>query len=271
MTDLVDELLNNAQQNDILGKITQKGAFGVTKYELDVDGHLSRVLGKGEGHYTTIKVRQNFLWSSKIRRYIINILKQTITKFLSKYTSAAPEVLVVGLGNGNMVCDSLGNLVCRDLCVIDKSIAQQLGIGRLSYLMPGVSGVTGIDSFDLIEATIRKTTPCIVCIIDSLTATSIDRLGLTFQCSDAGIVPGNGVGNGRHRLCFETLGVPVVSVGVPLLIGIQDLCHGLDIEHSIYQHFTPKEIDFVIGRCAKIVGCAINESIYTKDILDIYK
>lgn len=269
MSDLIDELLNSAGQNDILGEITYKGAYGVLKYELDVDEQLSNILKKHVGHYVTIKVKQNFLWSHKISKYISNMLKNTIQNYLKKANLSAPFVLVVGLGNGNMVCDSLGDLVCRNLCVVDKQTAQQLNNGCISYLLPSVEGLTGINSFDLVQATIKTVKPNCVVVIDSLTATNVNRLGLTFQCSDAGISPGGGVGNGRHYLNKACLGVPVLSLGVPLLINVCDLC-SCNCQ-MLYNYFTPKEIDFVIKKCASIISRAINQTVYSPQILDVYK
>ena len=84
MTDLLDELLQNANQNKILGKITQKGAYGVLKYELNVNKKLSIILKKGTGHYVTFKAKQNFLWSKKLQNYISKQLCLSLNNFYKK-------------------------------------------------------------------------------------------------------------------------------------------------------------------------------------------
>ncbi len=266
MTDLLDELLQNANQNKILGKITQKGAYGVLKYELNVNKKLSIILKKGTGHYVTFKAKQNFLWSKKIQNYISKQLCLTLNNFYKKLNKNIIKLMVVGLGNGNMVCDSLGSLVCHGLCVVNSDILSALNLPKLCYILPSVEGLTGVSSYDIIYQTVRKIKPDVVLAVDSLTAFSLERLGLTFQVSNAGILPGGGVDSGKKILNKYSLGVPVISVGVPLLIGIESItqnsCDG------IYRHFTPKEIDFVIKKCAYIISNAINNSLYSKDILN---
>ena len=270
MTDLIDELLQNAKQNDILGKITKKGPYGVVKYELDIDKKLSKILKKREGHYTTLKVHQNFLWSPRVKHYLIGQLRTTILRYFKQFNISAPNVLVVGLGNNSMVCDSIGQMSCKQLCIIDQNTLQNsTKEGHIGFVLPSVKGLTGVDSLDFIDAIIRKTSPNVVIAIDSLTASNIQRLGLTFQLSDAGICPGGGVGNFRGVVAFDTVGVPVLSIGVPLLIDISNLC---DCDtNSPYKHFTPEEIDFVVERCANIIGSAINVSVFPLDVLQLYK
>lgn len=269
MTDLIDELLQNAKQNDILGKITKKGPYGIVKYELDVNNKLSKILQKRVGHYTTLKVQQNFLWSLRVKHYLIGQLRTTILRYFKIFNLSAPNVLVVGLGNGSMVCDSLGQMSCKQLCIIDKSSFQGNNSGHIGFVLPNVKGMTGIDSLDFIDAIIRKTKPNVVIAIDSLTASSVQRLGLTFQLSDAGICPGGGVGNFKGILSLDNIGVPVLSIGVPLLIDISNLC---DCDtFSPYKHFTPKEIDFVVERCASIIGSAINAAVFPIEVLQLYK
>lgn len=95
MSDLIDELLNSAGQNNILGKITKKGAYGTVKYELDIDKKLSLILHKAQGHYVTIKVHKNFLWSPKIRRYISNMFKTVVNNFFKKQKLAKARNLNV--------------------------------------------------------------------------------------------------------------------------------------------------------------------------------
>ena len=266
MTDLLDELLQNASQTKILGKITKRGAYGLLKYELTVNKKLGLVINKRAGHYVTFKANSNFLWSKKIQNYISKQICFSLNGFYKKLNISTTKVLVVGLGNGNMVCDSLGSLVCKGLCVINDSILSMLNLPKLCYILPSVEGLTGISSYDVIYQTVRKIKPDVVLVVDSLTAYSLDRLGLTFQISNAGIMPGGGVGDGKKTLNQISLGIPVLSVGVPLLIGLESLTKAP--QDSLYQHFTPKEIDFVIKKCATIISNAINISLYSKDILN---
>ena len=268
MSDLIDELLQSSAQNDILGNITHRGAYGVLKYEIDITTSLRRVLHKDCGHYVTFKFKQNFLWSKRIQKYIAHLVSQSLQRYFEPFK--LKNILVVGLGNGNMVCDSLGKLVCQNLCIVDIKLSNALQIPHLSYILPSVEGVTGISSFELINSLCKSVKPDMVLMVDSLTATSLTRLGFTIQLSNAGIMPGGGVGNGHKVLNHNTLNVPIVSLGVPLLININDMSLQPRLYTEFYQHFTPKEIDYVIKECAKIIAMAINSCIYPPKLLDSF-
>ena len=267
MSDLIDELLQSSKQSEILGKITKKGAFGVNKFELFVDEKLSKKLKKATGRYLTLKLKPNFLWSSKIQNYISNLLAQSLQKFFSLEKTTLKQILVVGLGNGNMVCDSLGKLVCEKLLVLDRQTAQVLNVPSLSFLLPGVKGVCGINSILLTEAVVKKFKPSLIIVVDSLTANDVSRLGFSIQLSNSGIMPGGGVGQNNNVLSKGMLKVPVLSLGVPLLISLENLGAKTD---CYYTHFTPKEIDYVIEKCANILAKAINSSVYSNAILKTY-
>lgn len=268
MSDLIDELLQSSKQSEILGKITQKGAFGVNKFELFVNKKLSKELKKEEGHYVTIKLKPNFLWSPRIRKYVSNLLSEAIKKFFNFEKLKLKRILVVGLGNGNMVCDSLGELVCNGLLVLDEQTSKVLNVPNLCFLLPSVKGVCGINSVSLISAAVQQTKPSCVVLVDSLTANDVERLGFSIQLSNAGIVPGAGVGQSKTMLNKTTLNVPVISVGVPMLISLKNL--GVNNTNCYYTHFTPKEIDYVINKCANIISQAINASVYPSFILKSY-
>ena len=167
-----------------------------------------------------------------------------------------------------MTCDSLGKLVTSNLIVLDQTFAKESKLDRFCVLNPGVEGVTGINSFEIIKALTAQINPDFVIAIDSLTANDVSRLGFTIQLSDAGIKPGGGVKDCNNVLNQQTLGVPVLSVGVPLLISIENLT-GVQSK-SFYQHFTPKEIDFVLRKCSKIIADALNSILYSSQILKLF-
>lgn len=265
MSDLIDELLASSKQNSVLGNITFCGAYGLKKFELDVDENLSKVIKKAPGHYVTLKFSQNFLWSTKIRKYLSKQVEKSIKNFTQKLN--IKKVLVVGLGNENMTCDSLGKLVTQELVVLDDELVSQFSSLKVCILNPGVEGVTGINSFDLIKSAVNCLKPNLLVAIDSLTANDISRLGFSVQLSDSGINPGGGVGKKQHVLNQETLGVPVLSIGVPLLISIENLTDNVQT-NSFYRHFTPKEIDYVVEKCARIISSALNSSFYLPQVLN---
>jgi spore protease len=131
--------------------------------------------------------------------------------------------LIVGLGNWNVTPDALGPIVCENVIVtrhlfelepetVDK------GYRPVSALAPGVMGITGIETSDIILGVVKKTNPDFVIVIDALASRSIERVNATIQISDSGIQPGSGVGNKRKELSKKTLGIPVIAIGVPTVV-----------------------------------------------------
>ncbi len=128
------------------------------------------------------------------------------------------RILVVGLGNPYVTPDSLGPRVLGNLQVT-RRIAEDGDRPVLSGIVPGVMAQTGMETAEILRGIIRETEPDLVIAIDALAARSLRRLGTTIQLTDTGIHPGSGVGNHRHGLTRETLGIPVLSIGVPTVVG----------------------------------------------------
>ncbi|MCL2822309.1 MAG: GPR endopeptidase [Firmicutes bacterium] len=131
-------------------------------------------------------------------------------------------VLVVGLGNPALAADSLGVQVLKNLMVTrhfgEKDIKNVGFKTSLCGISPNVSGITGIESFDIVKGVVDRIKPDLVVVVDSLASASVGRIGSAFQLCLGGITPGSGVGNSRVRLDFDSLGVRVISVGVPLVV-----------------------------------------------------
>lgn len=142
-------------------------------------------------------------------------------------SSKLPErVLVVGLGNLYVTPDSLGPRVLEHLQVTrhydsqyGEGFLKQHGMPAISGLVPGVMAQTGMETAEILKGVVKETKPQLVVAIDALSARSVHRLGCTIQLSDTGIRPGSGVGNHRNGLVEESLGVPVLAVGVPTVVG----------------------------------------------------
>lgn len=131
--------------------------------------------------------------------------------------------LIVGLGNWNVTPDALGPIVVENVLVTRHLFQLQPesveeGFRPVSAIRPGVMGITGIETSDVIYGIIEKTNPDFVIAIDALAARSIERVNSTIQISDTGIHPGSGVGNKRKELSKETLGIPVIAIGVPTVV-----------------------------------------------------
>ncbi|MCB7320809.1 GPR endopeptidase [Lacrimispora sp. 210928-DFI.3.58] len=149
-----------------------------------------------------------------------------------KSASAPASILVVGLGNSSVTPDSLGPRVLGNLQVT-RHLEGQLGPGflknrnlpSLSGIAPGVMAQTGMETAEILKGIIHETQPDIVIAIDALAARSVRRLGTTIQLTDTGIHPGSGVGNHRHSLTRESLGIPVLAIGVPTVVGAAAIVH----------------------------------------------
>lgn len=138
-------------------------------------------------------------------------------------------VLVAGLGNMEITPDSLGPKTSRRVLAtrhIGGEIARSTGLDRLrpvAVMQTGVTGQTGIETGEYILSIVRRIRPTAVVAIDALASRRTERLGCTLQISDTGISPGAGVGNHRTKITKETIGVPVIAIGVPTVVDAQTL------------------------------------------------
>ena len=181
-------------------------------------------------------------------------------------------MLVVGLGNSSITPDALGPQVAQHILVtrhLTEELAHSLGMGSLrktAALIPGVLGQTGVESGELTAALVNFIQPSAVIVVDALAAQDYGRLGRTIQISDSGIAPGSGVQNSRKELSRRTLGIPVLSIGVPTVIDAATLAAQLTGGSYEQAHqaamVTPREIDRLIGHSAKFIALAINKALY---------
>lgn len=188
-------------------------------------------------------------------------------------------VLVAGLGNDNITPDALGPKAARGVLAtrhIRGEFARSTGLDSLrgvAVLTTGVTGQTGIETGELILSVAQRIKPSAVIVIDALASRRLERLGCTVQISDTGISPGEGVGNHRARINRETVGVPVISIGIPTVVDAftlaADLLLDCDdnsaelIKRSVYPNgtkmvVTPGEIDLLVERGARLVSMAVN-------------
>jgi spore protease len=182
----------------------------------------ARTIGKLPGHYCTIE-------SPGLRnrdRVLQEEVSQTFAKELSRFlTRIAPEalVMVVGLGNWNATPDALGPKVVNQLLVTRHLFAMsppelREGLRPVAAIAPGVLGITGIETAEIVCSLVKQVRPAMVIAIDALASRSSDRLCATIQISDSGVHPGSGVGNRRMGITPDSLGVPTLAVGVPTVV-----------------------------------------------------
>ena len=183
--------------------------------------------------------------------------------------------LVVGLGNRAITPDAIGPGVA-DHTMVTRHLVEQapehFGSFRpVAALAAGVLGTTGVESGELVKAVAEKIRPGYIIAVDALASRSMDRVCTTVQLANTGIVPGSGVGNHRAALNRETLGVPVIAVGVPTVVDAGTLAadilaeagqEGLDPEALAGAGeglmVTPRDIDQRVADLVKVIGYGIN-------------
>ncbi len=231
----------------------------------------ARSLGKPVGKYITIEVPA---FSDHVQN---DALLTTVSGRLNELLPPEGTVLIIGLGNRDITPDALGPqaasgiLATRHIGAELARAAGLTGIRSVAVLSPGVLGQTGIEAFHLIRGVVREIKPCAVVAIDALASRYLKRLGCTVQMSDAGIEPGAGVGNARLEISEKTLGVKVIAVGVPTVVDaatlVGDLTGGngeIAEPQGRQMIVTPREIDLLIERAAKLLADSINLALHPK-------
>ncbi len=181
-------------------------------------------------------------------------------------------VLVVGLGNRHMTPDALGPLAADGVLAtrhIQGELAKATGLDQLrpvAVLSPGVLGQTGVESAEIIASMAQELKPAAVIAMDALAARNPHRLGCAIQMADSGIAPGSGVLNRRRELSRQTLGVPVVSMGVPTVIDVPTLLADHQVQGELPQRLqtlmvTPREVDLMIQRSARALSLVVNRAL----------
>lgn len=184
----------------------------------------ARTMGKPKGTYITIEAGNMDEEDEDYHREISLQLAKVIQK-LAHIKKDEISVLVVGLGNRAVTPDALGPRVVDNL-FITRHIINEYGkyafgsekVNRISSIVPGVMAQTGMESLEIIKGVIKETKPNLIIAVDALAARSTKRLNRTIQVTDTGINPGSGVGNHRHGLNEKSLGVPVISIGIPTVV-----------------------------------------------------
>ena len=227
---------------------------GVIKcYEVDVDKKLSKKLGRPCGKYTTLET--DLVVSGEQADF--GRLSDALGACLREYLKGCDKIMAVGLGNPDLTADALGDRVFKRLVV-----NRHLNSDRyLCALTPNVLGMTGIESYDIIAAVSDRIKPDALIVIDSLTAAAAHRIASAFQVTDSGITPGSGVDNARRRLDSESLGVRVISVGVPLVVYSSTIAKDYgsqNVSSRFDMIVTPKDVDVLVEDCAKVISGAIN-------------
>ncbi|MBM7856194.1 spore protease [Desulfohalotomaculum tongense] len=255
-----------------------------------------QVMGKPRGTYITIEapgLRDN---NREVHQEVVEVL----AKHLGRLFNLSPEanVLVVGLGNWNATPDALGPKVV-DQVMVTRHIFNYApsevreGMRPVSAVSPGVLGITGIETAEIIKGIVDNIKPELIIAIDSLASRSVERIATTIQIADTGIAPGSGVGNKRAGINKESMGVPTIAIGVPTVVhaamiasdAIDRLFERYKTTPQIYQAYqqqvvqealnevlapfggnlmvTPKEVDMLIQNTSKIIAGGVSAALHS--------
>ncbi|MGL5417171.1 MAG: GPR endopeptidase [Clostridium sp.] len=296
--------------NENYKKINKKEVDGVILEEKEIENiKITRIkilneegsikIGKPIGTYITLEISENTIYDGELIENASVITGKILRKLIGE-EEKEKTALVVGLGNWKITPDSLGPKVMEKIMItrhLKKIMPDEFDeeINSVCAIAPGVLGLTGIESVEIIKGLVQKIKPTVVVCVDSLASRKIERINRTIQISDTGISPGAGVNNKRMRIDEESLGVKVISIGVPTVVDaativsdsmdlvIEELSNiserdgeffnmlnSIDKEEksklikSLLNPYigdlivTPKEVDLVIDGFSKIISSAIN-------------
>lgn len=229
-----------------------------------------QALQKPEGTYTTLEWDHGLLKQpSGFTRAVARL-----GKALRELIPNTGSVLVAGLGNAAVTPDAIGPKALEHLLVTRHLSSTFPQLRPVSAVAPGVLGVTGLESVEVVRGIVERAQPSCVVVVDALASRDPKRVCTTVQLADTGIVPGSGVGNSRAAFDRKTLGVPVVAVGVPTVVDaatlLEDALEADGRKGDANTRFcatgmvvTPKDIDARIARISRLLGYGISLGLHS--------
>lgn len=287
-TDLAVEMRDaykKAQQTDVPGVTSEEEEIDdvkITRVKIETEVGASHI-GKPVGNYITLdapKIKQN---DAETNEKIYKVLAKEIRRLVG--TDISKSVLVVGLGNQNVTPDALGPKVVQDVEVTRHILEYAPDIlnrpvRSVSAISPGVLGTTGMETSEVIRGVIDKIKPDFVIAIDALASRKLERISTTIQIADTGINPGSGIGNKRMAMSKETLGVPVIAIGVPTVVDaatmandtIELMLENMDKTTSqdinSYDRIKPMEQDEKYGLIKEVLQPYVGDLVVTPKEID---
>lgn len=242
-------------------------------------------IGKPQGRYVTVECGNiRLLDEVELERVTCALsveIREMAERCAGRRVGSGFSVLVAGLGNDEITPDAIGPETVRRLSVtrhlrrFDTALFSTLGLCEIAAITPGVLGQTGLETVELVRGAARAASPDVVIAVDALAARSVERLAATVQLSDTGIHPGSGIGNARRALNAETLGVPVMALGVPTVVESATLVFDALTEAGLADcgdkfrkrletgrdfFVAPKEIDLLTRAAAVLLAGAIEKA-----------
>lgn len=289
------QILRGESGGEIPGVSMKEDNFpGGTIKTIDIlDEQGTQIMGRGQGSYITLETSLLRANNRQEHKIIGETLAQKLKEILPLKDDST--ILVIGLGNWNATPDALGPKVIN-MSMATRHLFQYApeelrhGLRPVAVLAPGVLGITGIETAEIIKGTVDHVKPDLVICIDSLAAGGVERINSSIQVATTGISPGSGIGNKRMGINQETMGVPVIAIGVPTVVPAGIIAHqameklfehlqSTPALHDVYMGLrpiainelisqllepfggqlmvTPKEIDEQINNTAKIIAMAL--------------
>jgi spore protease len=281
------------EPSGIESETENQGETVITRVSIKTEA-AGKCIGKLPGYYVTLESPELRSRNRDKLEEVALLVAKEIEGFIAKFKFADDDpCLVVGLGNWDATPDALGPRVVEHILVTrhlseTTPREQKGGLRPISALAPGVLGSTGLETGEVIMGVVQKTKPKFVVVVDALASRSTSRMGSTIQIADTGIHPGSGLGNRRVGITPQTLGIPVIAMGVPTVVEaatiVQDALSELNkmtpslvnpkavnqqelIKRVLSPYLTslivtPKEIDVMIEDLATVVSNALNIALH---------
>lgn len=277
-----DKLFEKSPHNSEAYSEKQLGELKISKLYISTEREARRYNCPRGRHVTAFMPKLWSMESSQLGRIALLLaeeLRDMLTEALGTESLCGRSILTVGIGNRGITPDAVGPLtaekinVTRHLTLLGADGIKKESMCTVSAVSCGVMGETGIRSLELVRGVVGQTSPDAVIAVDSLAARECDRLASTVQLSDGGIAPGSGIGNLQYAISRETLGVPVIAIGVPTVVSASALvCEamrrsGIPADSEEYSRareegraffVSPKECDLIAGRASELIAKTVN-------------
>ena len=248
-------------------------SHNILTYKIIIDNDQSvKRFFKPFGTYITFLLSK--VWQSS-RDEAMNAAR-AIRDELVKLLPEEGTVLIVGLGNINITADNIGPKVSHRI-IVTRHLKDDMpesfeDFHSVCAISPGVLGLTGIETGEIIKGVADRISPAAIIAIDARATSDLNRLGNTIQICDSGIAPGSGVGNYRFAINRETFGVPVIAIGIPTVVEASTMVreligddYGIDSKiPDMPLVVTPKDIDVLSDKSAEVIACGINLALHRK-------
>lgn len=283
--EVIDLIAEKSGRNDVDGIITENeniDGFDVKTVKV-INSQGSEKIGKPVGEYVTMDTDPLNMREMDAFEKACKVLGSILKKILSK--SENGSILVAGLGNREIISDALGPFVVKNTMVtrhLVRKVSEYFGeMRQVAAIAPGVLASTGMETGEIINSLVTGSDVSAIIVIDALASRSLSRLCRTVQVSNTGIIPGSGVGNHRNAINRETIGIPVIAVGVPTVVYAGTLAYdiaknsGFELKEKDLSKYsgelivTPRDIDENVRDMAKLIGYGINIALHDLEVNDI--